>query len=456
VGDASAPGAAKSPFRLVRQFRRRLSLRGGTDVEGTIERVAAGASLTSENFWLLACSAILASIGLDVSSAAVIIGAMLISPLMGPILGVGLGMGITHRELLGRSVRELGLATIFTIGVSAAYFALSPLAAPTTELIARTRPTLLDVGVAFFGGVAGIVAGSRKQPSQALPGVAIATALMPPLCTAGFGLATGHWGFFFGAFYLYALNAIFIALSTFIVVRVLGFPHREEVTPEARWRERRLVALVALAATLPSVYFLYDAVRTVRQHRQVTEFIRREIDAPGRAASQWECEPAEGGGRGDVLEIYLAGHPIESAGIESLTAALPRYGLRDVRLDILQSAISTEDLERFQGQVQRDILRAMSGVLAVRDSTAQSRHREESRQLSSAASELVSAFPEIELVTYAPRLDLLAPDSAASPPAFFVRFDRGTRVASREDILVRSRALLRERTGADSLVVVER
>ncbi len=440
-------------FRQFRRFGRRLALRAGTDVEGTIQRVTAGASLTSENLWLLACSAILASIGLDVSSAAVIIGAMLISPLMGPILGVRLGMGIMQRDLLQRSIRELGLATIFTIAVSAAYFVVSPLAIPTSEMIARTRPTLLDVGVAFFGGVAGIVAGSRKQQSLALPGVAIATALMPPLCTAGFGLATGNWAFFLGAFYLYGLNAVFIALSTFLVVRMLRFPHHDEVTVEARQRERRMVAIVAVIATLPSMYFLYDAVRGVREHNRITDFVHRQVVAPGRAVPQWEHEHDN---RGELLKIYVAGHPIDSAGIDSLRAALPRYGLRGMRLEIVQSDVSVNDLRRFQGDVQRDILRAMSTALSARDSAARSSRRQDSLRVSTAARELVSAFPEIEELTYAPRLDLLSPDSVPSRPAFFVRFARETRAASRRDILVRARALLRKRLGVDSLAILER
>ena len=443
-----------TPF--LRQFgrlRERIGLHAGTDVGGTIERITSGASLTSENLWLLICSAILASIGLDVSSAAVIIGAMLISPLMGPILGVGLGMGITNRELLQRSIRELAVATFITISVSAAYFVLSPLAMPTGELIARTRPTLLDVGVAFFGGIAGIVAGSRKQQSLALPGVAIATALMPPLCTAGFGLATGNWSFFFGAFYLYGLNAIFIALSTFTVVRLLRFPHHEEVTIEARRRERRMVTMVAAVATLPSMYFLYDAVREVRENRRIAEFVAREVEAAGRAAPQWEHDHRRGD---EVLKIYIAGHPIDAAGVDSLLAAMPSYGMRGVRLDIVQSDISAEDLDRFQGDVQRDILRAVASSIAARDSAVQFRQRKDSLQLSTAARELVSAFPEIRGVSYAPRLDLLAPDSVPSTPVFFLQFAEATGPISRQDILVRAQALLRQRLGTDSLSVLER
>lgn len=431
----------------------RIGLAAGTDVDGTIHRVASGASLTAENLWLLACSAILASIGLDISSAAVIIGAMLISPLMGPILGVGLGLGITNRELLQRSLRELAVATIFTISVSAAYFLLSPLATPTAELVARTRPTLLDVGVAFFGGVAGIVAGSRKQASMALPGVAIATALMPPLCTAGFGLSTGNWAFFLGAFYLYGLNAVFIALSTLLVVRLLHFPRHEEVAPEARRRERQVVAIVVVVAALPSMFFLYDAVREVRERKRIADFVSREVEAPGRSVLQWEHLQE---GAADMLKIYVAGHPIGPARVDSLQAALPRFRLPGIRLEIVQSDISAEDLQRFQRDVQREILHAMSTNLAARDSSVQVKHLQDSVRLASAIRELVSAFPEIEGVTYAARLNLLSTDSVPAGPAVFVVFRRGTRAATRRVSLVRAQALLRTRLGADDLLVLER
>lgn len=435
------------------RLRTRLALQSGTDVEGTIQRVAAGARLTPENLWLLACSAVLASIGLDVSSAAVVIGAMLISPLMGPIIGVGLSMGITDRRLLQSSLRELALATAFSIGVSAAYFVISPLATPTSELIARTRPTLLDVGVAMFGGIAGIVAGSRKQQSLALPGVAIATALMPPLCTAGFGLATGNWPFFFGAFYLFGLNAIFIALSTLLIVRILQFPRHEEVTLEARKRERRMVTAVAVLATLPSVYFLYDSVRAVREQNRIRSFVETEIEAPGRAAPQWERADDS---NEDVLKVYIAGHPIEPEGIAQLQAALPRYGLDGIRLELMQSDISARDLERFQGEVQRELLRAVSTFTAARDSAAVKAEQEQGIRIESVARELASAFPEIQRIAYVSRLNLLAPDSVPSPPAFIVTFNNGIPAAARAGIVARSQALLRSRLGRSDFAVIER
>ncbi len=440
-------------IELLHKLSDRLALRRGTDAAGTITRVADGASLTAENLWMLGCSAVLASIGLDVGSAAVVIGAMLISPLMGPILGVGLGVGITDRGLLQTSLRELGYATLLVLLVSGVYFALSPLASPTTELIARTRPTLLDVGVAFFGGVAGIVAGSRKQPSIAIPGVAIATALMPPLCTAGFGLATQNWSFFFGAFYLYGLNAVFIALSTFLVVRFLRFPRRERATREELRREQRLVFAVTFLAALPSTYFLYEVARTLRENRRITTFLASEVEAPGRSVPQWEHVH---GKEGEVLKIYIAGRPIEGAAVDSLQAAVSRYQLDDLRLELVQSDISAEDLRRFQSEVQRDILNAVSTTTAARDSSSTAKERDADLRLEQAARELAGAFPEITSVAFAERSNLLLPDSVRAAPAVFLTFAESVATRDRIAIVERARAMLRQRMGKDSLLVLSR
>jgi len=440
-------------IHLFEALQGRLALRRGTDARGTVQRIAAGATLSAENFWMLGCSAVLASIGLDVGSAAVVIGAMLISPLMGPILGVGLGVGVTDRGLLQRSLRELGLATGLVLLVSALYFLISPLATPTTELLARTRPTLLDVGIAFFGGVAGIIAGSRKEPSIAIPGVAIATALMPPLCTAGFGLATGNWTFLLSAFYLYVLNAVFISLSTFLVVRLLRFPHKEEVTPEELRRERRLVAVVTIVAALPSTFFLYQVARDLREQRRITTFLQREVEAPGRAVPQWEHRHDRGD---DVLRIYVAGRPIEGAAVESLQTAVGRYQLGALRLELVQSDISAEDLQRFRGEVQRDILQAVATAGAARDSAVQVRLRGDSLRIAAAAREVASAFPEIEGFAFTPRSNLLASDTAGSVAAVFLTFNSSTALRQRRDILDRAQAMLRRRLELPGLVVLSR
>jgi uncharacterized membrane protein len=320
-------------------------------------------------------------------------------------------VAIADRALLTLSMRELTLATVATLGVSTTYFMLSPLGEPTAELVARTTPTLLDVGVALFGGVAGIVAGSRRDQSLALPGVAIATALMPPLCTAGFGLATGRPAFLLGALYLYVINAIFIALATFAVARALHFPLRSFPDQRARRREIRLVTSVASLAVLPSLWFLYTTVQDARERRRIDQFIAAEVSGRGREVLRWTVTHADDSTR---LKLYLAGQPIEPAVLDSMRQRLPSYRLPEASLDVVQSDISARDLQRLETDVQRGILQAVELAQAARDSARASGRRLatpsalDTASIRQLARELQGAFPEFVAIAYAPQADLLA------------------------------------------------
>lgn len=443
-------------LRALVRLRQRVELHDGTDVEGTERRIEAGIPMRGERAWLLICSCLLACIGLDTGSVAVIIGAMLISPLMSPILGSGLSIAIADRALLAQALRELMLATLVTLAVSTFYFTVTPLGEPTAELIARTRPTLLDVGVALFGGAAGIVAGSRRDQSLALPGVAIATALMPPLCTAGFGLATGSAAFFLGALYLYIINAIFIAIATFAAVRALRFPLRSFSDATARRREIRLVATVAGIAVLPSLWFLYSTVRAEGERRRIDQFIAAELTPRGRDVIRWTTTVVSDTTH---VKVYLAGAPIEPEALDSVRQRLPEFGLDGVALDVVQSDISARDFERLETDVQRGILQAVELAQAARDSVQATAARNvvrsplDTARIREIARDVNGAFPEITAIAYAPQADLLAPDSARPPPTLFVTFDSTARSAKRAEILARAQALVRARLGGDSLRV---
>ena len=196
-----------------------------------------GVRVSGTNLWVLMCAILIASIGLNVNSTAVVIGAMLISPLMGPITGVGYGLGVQDTPLIRRSLLNMGVFVGISLAASTLYFLITPLSDASSELLARTAPTIWDVLIAFFGGAAGMIGLTRKEPTTLIPGVAIATALMPPLCTAGYGLATGQAGFFFGAFYLFTINSVFIALATLGITRVLRLPlqaHADETRAYTR------------------------------------------------------------------------------------------------------------------------------------------------------------------------------------------------------------------------------
>ncbi len=235
-------------------------LKDDTDEAATLTRIKSGVDFTGSNLWILVMAVFIASIGLNTNSTAVIIGAMLISPLMGPIMGIGLGLGINDLELIRRSLRNLVIAVLISLLASALYFYLTPLQEAQSELLARTHPTIYDVLIAIFGGISGIIASSRIEKGNAIPGVAIATALMPPLCTAGYGIATGQWGFFFGAFYLFFINSLFICLSTFVLIRLMKFEKVHFVDPEREKRVGRSIALLAFFTILPSLYAAWEAV----------------------------------------------------------------------------------------------------------------------------------------------------------------------------------------------------
>ncbi len=230
------------------------------DDEATLEYIRKGVEFKGPNLWILIFAILICSIGLNVNSTAVVIGAMLISPLMGPILGIGTGVAINDPELLKRSVKNLIVATLFSVVASTAYFFITPISAAQSELLARTNPTVWDVLIAFFGGLAGIVAGSRKEKSNAIPGVAIATALMPPLCTAGYGIATGNGYYFLGAFYLFFINTVCISIATFIIVRLLRFPKKKFIDTVQERRVKTWMSVLVLITLLPSIWLAYQTV----------------------------------------------------------------------------------------------------------------------------------------------------------------------------------------------------
>lgn len=231
------------------------------DAEEIAKTIEGGVRSAGTNLWVLIFAILIASIGLNVNSTAVVIGAMLISPLMGPIVAIGYGAGVNDFVLIKRAFKTLGFFVGVSLLTATLYFAISPLSQAQSELLARTSPTLWDVAIAFFGGAAGIVAATRKDESNVVPGVAIATALMPPLCTAGYGIASRNLEYFGGAFYLFSINAFFIALSTLLIVRVLRLPARAEVEAEIQRRTRLVILIAVTVMVVPSAYLAWELVR---------------------------------------------------------------------------------------------------------------------------------------------------------------------------------------------------
>lgn len=303
-----------------------------SSVAGSVE---AGIVFRGTNLWILIFAIFVASLGLNVNSTAVIIGAMLISPLMGPIMGIGFAVGINDSQLLRRAGINYGVATLVALLTSTCYFLLSPLDEAHSELLARTAPTIYDVLIALFGGLAGIVALSSKQKGNVLPGVAIATALMPPLCTAGYGLATTQFSFFFGAFYLYIINTVFIALATFIVIRLFHFPYKKFTSAKAELLSKRIIWSVVLLTFLPSLYFGYDMVQQNRFSQRANRFITNEAQIPGDYLLSKKVNSKEK----TILLIY-GGDEISAEQAAALRGRLSLYGLPETSLEIRQGFAS--------------------------------------------------------------------------------------------------------------------
>ncbi|MFV0290624.1 MAG: TIGR00341 family protein [Mangrovibacterium sp.] len=237
------------------------------------EEIKKGIVFRGTNLWILIFAIVVASVGLNMNSTAVIIGAMLISPLMGPINGMGYSIATFDFELFKKSIKNFSFAILASLVASTIYFALSPVSTAHSELLARTSPTIYDVLIALFGGLAGIVAISSRQKGNVIPGVAIATALMPPLCTAGYGIATGQFSFFFGAFYLFTINTIFIALASVWVSQLLKFPIRNLVDDKQKKKINRIITCVILVVFLPSVFFGYNLVKKEHFTQKAGQFI---------------------------------------------------------------------------------------------------------------------------------------------------------------------------------------
>lgn len=301
----------------------------------TIEEIRRGVVFRGANLYILMFAIMIASIGLNVNSPAVIIGAMLISPLMGPIMGIGLGVGINDFDLIIKAMKNLGIAAGISILTSALYFAITPLNEAQSELLARTTPTLWDVLIGLFGGLAGIVAGSRKEKSNAIPGVAIATALMPPLCTAGYGLATGQFSYFIGAFYLFFINSVFISLSTFIIVRALGYPRKDFMDAKREVRVKRYIAAFAILTMVPSVFTAYKVVRRSVFEQKANQFIHQEFNLGSTQVINRKITYEQGH---RVIEVTLLGEPL-NADMENMIRSrlmLPDYRLAGTELHIHQ------------------------------------------------------------------------------------------------------------------------
>lgn len=357
------------PFKRMLVFLRdRVSLSDDQAHESEIvDSVRRNIEFRGTNLWVLIFSIFIASIGLNVNSTAVIIGAMLISPLMGPIMGVGLGIAIFDFDLLRRSFKNLIIFVVFSVITSTFYFLISPISDAQSELLARTTPTTYDVLIALFGGLAGIVAASRKDKGTVIPGVAIATALMPPLCTAGYGLATGQWNFFFGAFYLFFINSVFIAFATYLIVQFLKFSKKEYVDPETERRVKRYTLIFVIITVLPSIWLAYGIINKSVFERDAHNYLRSAFDFPRTEILQ---QTLEYDADNPTIEVLVIGDPLSDDDITRLENRLDDFGLTNTTLNVRQSGsdnIRRDEIGQIRSVILEDLYRRSEDELRSKD-----------------------------------------------------------------------------------------
>ena len=357
-----------------------------------LEDVKSNISFKGSNLWILACAIVVASVGLNVNSTAVIIGAMLISPLMGPIVGAGFSLGIYDFNLLNKSLKNLLVATLVGLFVSTIYFYVSPFKETQPELLSRTAPNIYDILIAFFGGIVGAVAITRVEKGNPIPGVAIATALMPPLCTAGYGLALGNLKFFFGAMYLYSINCVFICISTFLIVKFLKYPVKKQLDEKHQKQVKNSITLLITLLVLPSIYFAYQLFQEKKYQHQIDVFMETEFTNKGVAIlykkTKFNVSPKK-------LELGFLTKRYSDKEIKALNQKLKLYDINNTKLIVIQD---TTDLKS-------DILNEINfnkSVLSQKDVTILNLKKEITNNRydnKAILSEIKILFPEIENIS---------------------------------------------------------
>ncbi len=311
------------------------------------------------NMWILIMAILIASIGLNVNSTAVIIGAMLVSPLMSGILTMGYSLAISDLSMFRHAATRFGTQVVISLLTSTLYFALSPLKTATSEMIARTSPTLWDVMIALFGGIAGAIGNTRQKSSNVIPGVAIATALMPPICTAGYGFATRQAQFVFGALYLFIINTLFIALSALLVTKLLGVPAIRELDAKKQKRIHRIITTLIIVTVIPSVIFGVLTVYSSIQERNInnylnSEFVFADTQLVGSRVDSMEKK----------ISVSLVGVQLSDSRISELEAKLADYDLKDFTLHVTQNRqFEGEDDDRVTIAIQENTIRELNEQL---------------------------------------------------------------------------------------------
>ena len=327
---------------LRRTFRYYANIYDHIDTEDAAQRIKSGIWFRGPNVWILAFSIVIASAGLNVNSTAVIIGAMLISPLMGPIIGLGLALGTNDVDLLKLAAKNLLVMVVISLIASTLFFLLSPLELINpTELQARTRPTIYDVLIALFGGLAGILENSRKERGTVIAGVAIATALMPPLCTAGYGLSSFHFKFFFGAMYLFVINTVFITLATYVMVKYLRFKAVSGLDPAVAKKRRNTISALIAIVVIPSIISAIGMIQDNNFERNVEAFVQENRLVSRSYIYDYRIY----NDHGRKVEFSLTGEPMSYDAQTAFFASARAHKIKDSQVVIKEHSLGMTEEE---------------------------------------------------------------------------------------------------------------
>lgn len=379
-----------------------VSLNNHIDTDKASQYIRSNIDIKGPNAYILAFAIVVASVGLNINSIPVIIGAMLISPLMGPIFGIGYGLGTNDTSFLKTAFKNLVIMVVISIVASGLFFLISPLELENpTELLARTNPTIYDVLIALFGGFAGIVEISRRDKGTVISGVAIATALMPPLCTAGFGLASGNLKYFVGAMYLFFINSIFIAIATFLTVKYLKFPMATFTDPAKKKRVSRWVAALTIIIVIPSVYSAIIMIRENNFNQTAKEFIAKNKELTNSYIYDYTTYTHS---KPPKLELYIAGEALSQQDLNALYRSAHEFDLTDDQLIISQRAATDQKDMTDRVAIQSIYERSDEEIRKREEIISDMRkelHEYQSRELpyEQITNELIAQYPSLSDVT---------------------------------------------------------
>jgi len=386
-----------------RSLRARLSLGSYLNIKGADKSIRNNIPFTGPNVYILGVAIVIASVGLNVNSIPVIIGAMLISPLMSPIIGFGYGLGTNDTQLLYKSLKNLGVMVVISLMASTLYFLLTPLEVDNpTELMARTKPSVYDVLIAFFGGLAGILETARKEKGTVISGVAIATALMPPLCTVGYGIANWNWQYATGALYLFFINSVFIAMAAYIMVKFLKFPQVEEIAG-SYYRRIITASILVLIVIIPSVYTGYNIILENNFTKTARNFIKNNQAIGATYIYDYTLDMSS---KPYTIDLHMAGEALTEDSRAAMYNSAEKLGILPSQIIIHEDA--TIQVERLnEVQIMKDWIAANEQQIKLRDDSIKvlaskvSAYEQKRLPTTQIAAELKSQWPEIAEVTLA-------------------------------------------------------